>query len=405
MTPGKIRLAYLVTHPIQYQAPLLRRVAADPGIDLTVYFQSDLSLRAYYDADFGRSIEWDVPLLEGYRSEFLPALGGRDRLSLFRPLSYGIVSRLLRERYDFLWVHGYSRWFNWVAMAAARLAGTRVLLRDDATPISRPRSALKRFLKRHIVFRALAWICDGCLATGSRNRDFYRQNGIGPERIFSVPNCVDNDYFAARARAAAPERETLRATLGLDPGRPVILFAAKFRALKRTGDLIAATRLLIERRLCARPPYLLLVGDGAEKAELERQAIPIADSVIFAGFRNQSELPAFLDLCDVFVLPSEFETWGLAVNEAMSASRAVIVSDRVGCAPDLVEDGVNGFRYPCGDVEALARCLAKVLESPETIRALGEGSARLIGGWGLQQDVDGLKAAFAALRHGEETPC
>lgn len=397
MTAGKIRLAYLVTHPIQYQAPLLRRVSADPDIDLSVYFQSDLSVRAYFDADFGRAIEWDVPLLEGYRSEFLPALGGRHRLSALRPFSYGIVRRLLTERYDFLWVHGYSRWFNWVAMAAAFLAGTRVLVRDDATPISRPRSAFKRILKREILFRWLRWACHGFLATGSRNREFYLQNGISPARIFSVPNCVDNDYFRARAQAAAPDREALRASLGLEPGRPVILFAAKFRALKRTGDLIAATRLLIETKACRQPPYLLLVGDGAEKADLERQALPIADSVKFAGFRNQSELPAFFDLCDVFVLPSEFETWGLAVNEAMSAGRAVIVSDRVGCAPDLVQDGVNGFRYPCGDIEALADRLGKVLQSRETIRALGEGSTGIIGQWGLQQDLDGLKDAFAAL--------
>jgi glycosyltransferase involved in cell wall biosynthesis len=396
MTVRKTRIAYLVTHPIQYQAPLLRRIAASPDIDLTVYFQSDISVRSFFDADFGRPIEWDVPLLDGYRSEFLPALGRRDRVSALRPFSYGILRRLFAEKYDFLWVHGYSRWFNWVAMAAARLSSTRVLLRDDATPISRPRSKLKQTLKREILFRWLRAVCDGFLATGTRNREFYLQNGIRPERLFSVPNCVDNDYFAARAQAAAADREALRASLGLEPGRPVILFAGKFRGLKRAGDLIAAVRRLNENG-SSPSPYLILAGDGALRQELENAAHPIADSVRFTGFRNQSELPAFFDLCDVFVLSSEFETWGLAVNEAMSAGRAVIVSDRVGCAPDLVQNGINGFCYPCGDVDALTDCLAKVLHSPETIRAMGEASAAIIAQWGLQQDVDGLRAAFSAL--------
>jgi glycosyltransferase involved in cell wall biosynthesis len=391
----KYRVAYLVTHPIQYQAPLLRLIAAQPDIDLTVFFQSDLSLKAYRDEGFGRSIRWDVDLLEGYRSEFLPAIGRRDTIEGGRPFNYGISSRLRRGRFDVLWVHGTALWFNWVAMLAARMASIPVLMRDEATLISANRSAAKIWLKRQLFFHALGRVCAGFLAIGTLNRRYYLENGITAERIFPVPYCVDNGYFADRAAAAAPQREAFRAKLELEPGRPVILYASKLQRRKRAGDLLAAFAALREMNP-ARKPYLLFVGDGEQRRELEERARPLAGDVRFLGFMNQSELPAIFDLCDVFVLPSDQEPWGLVVNEAMNAGRAVIVSNQVGCGSDLVRDGVNGFVYPVGDAAALAKALASVLRDPAMTQAMGRASAEIIGGWDFQRDLDGLRAA---IRH------
>ena len=145
---AEIRLAYLVTHPIQYQAPLLRRLAREPGVDLTVFFCSDFTARQFLDPTFGRVIEWDVPLLEGYRYEVLPALGGRARLSFFRPFSYGLAKRLREGGFQVLWIHGYNRWFHWLAMWSAKRLGLKVLIRDEATLISAPRNFGKRLLKQ-----------------------------------------------------------------------------------------------------------------------------------------------------------------------------------------------------------------------------------------------------------------
>lgn len=394
------RVAYLVTHPIQYQAPLLRLIAAEPDIELTVFFQSDLSLRGYRDPGFARTVEWDVPLLDGYRHEFLPALGSRDSVEGWRPLSYGIATRLWRGRFDVLWVHGYARWFNWIAIAAARLAGIAVLVRDEATPVSTARSPARILLKR-LFFRVLGAAAHGFLAIGSLNRDYYLQNGIQPRRVFPMPYCVDNDYFARLAQRAAPRRETLRAELGLAPGRPIVLYAAKFTARKRAGDLIAAfSRLRAFTMPTGGRPYLLLAGDGEQRPALEEQARVLGDDVRFLGFRNQSELPALFNLCDVFVLPSAHEPWGLIVNEVMSAGRAVIITDEAGCGPDLVRDGINGFVYPAGDVDALAAALARVLGDPGTAQAMGRASAEIIAGWSFRNDIDGLRTALRAVGGG-----
>src|SRR5579862_4772779 len=91
---NKVRLAYLVSHPIQYQAPLLRRIAQEPDIDLTVLFGSDFSVRGYKDEGFGVGVKWDVPLLDGYRHVFLPALRESQTVSVTSPLNYGIVREL-----------------------------------------------------------------------------------------------------------------------------------------------------------------------------------------------------------------------------------------------------------------------------------------------------------------------
>ena len=386
-----LRLAYVLSHPIQYQSPMIRRIAAEPDIDITVFYQSDFSVRGFFDPGFGREIAWDVPLLDGYRSELLPAWGSRDRLSWIRPLSHGIAARLRAGKFDALWVHGYARWFNWIALAAARRQGIATLLRDEATLISAPRSTARQRAK-HLFMAMLRTQVDGLLAIGSRNRDYYLAHGFAPERIFHMPYCVDNGTFAT---AAAPD--ALRAELRLEPGRPVILFVSKLQARKHPEHLLAAYR-----RLEGPKPYLLFAGDGELRATLEAEAAGDPD-VRFLGFQGQSTLGSLLALADVFVLPSVHEPWGLVVNEAMSAGCALVLSDQVGCAADLVKPGENGLTYPAGDIDALAAALGQVLGTPGLSDRMGAESRRLIAGWSFEEDVAGLRRALAATVPGFAT--
>src|ERR1019366_6483273 len=160
-----MRLAYLVTHPIQYQAPLLKRIAAEPGIDLKVFFCSDISTRPFLDLGFKRQLQWDVPLLDGYDYEFLPAFGGTDHLSFARPWNFGLAERLDQGQFDALWVHGYARLFNWRAIASAKRRGLTVFLRDDVQEFSRTRGPARRLAKR-MFFAVLRQVVDCYLAIG-----------------------------------------------------------------------------------------------------------------------------------------------------------------------------------------------------------------------------------------------
>lgn len=398
---NKVRLAYLVSHPIQYQAPLLRRIAQEPDIDLTVFFGSDFSVRGYKDEGFGVGVKWDVPLVEGYRHEFLPALRDNANPGTFSPLNYGIFTRLRGRKgapgFDVLWVHGYSSVNALHGMLGAKMLDIPVLVRAEPWLGDRERTG-PTLAAKGLFFEVLRGLVDAVLPIGTLNAAYWRHY-LGEEvPQFLMPYAVDNHYFQSRAEEARKGRAALQEELELDPARQVILFASKLQPRKRCGDLLEAYKNLLSLPGHRVQPYLVIVGDGEERAALEKQAADAGlDGVRFCGFRNQSELPRFFDLATVFVLPSRHEPWGLIVNEVMNAGRAVIVSDEVGCQPDLVENGVEGFVFPAGNVAALTDALRKVLATPETAVAMGELGLAKIQGWNFEEDVRGLRGAIAQV--------
>lgn len=400
----KIKLAYLVSHPIQYQAPLLRRIAQEPDIDLTVFYGSDFSIRGYKDEGFGGvGVKWDIPLLDGYRHEFLPVLRDDASVSFARPLNRGILERLRGKKhegpFDVLWVHGYATANSLHAMLAAKSLGIPVLLRGDMWLKDRPRSRPKLALKS-LFFRILRHLVDGVLSVGTLNAAYWRHHLGDDFPQFMMPYAVDNNYFQQRSHISPAERKQLLGELNLDPARPVILFASKLQKRKRCEDLLAAYKQLSHTPGTEPNPYLVIVGDGEERVALEKQAAETGfSSIRFCGFRNQSELPAFFDLATVFVLPSRHEPWGLIVNEVMNAARAVIVSDDCGCQPDLITDGVEGCVFPAGDVDALASALHRVLATPDTATQMGQRGLERINKWSFEEDIQSLRQALAYSTH------
>jgi len=399
----KLRLAYLVSHPIQYQAPLLRRIAQEPDIDLTVFFGSDFSVRGYWDDGFGVDVKWDVPLLEGYRYEFLPVLRDVGTQTITSPLNHGIARHLRGNGsappFDALWVHGYAMVNSLYAMLAAKALGIPVLVRADMWLEDRPRGSTTLLLK-NLYFRLLGQLVDGVLSVGTRNEAYWRHY-LGDDFPQSLmPYAVDNEYFQRRSHEARARRSSLLAELNLDPARPVILFASKLQRRKRCADLLEAYLRLSPAPGIEPHPYLLIVGDGEERAALEQQAAASScEGIRFCGFRNQSELPGFFDIASVFVLPSQHEPWGLIVNEVMNASRAVIVSDDVGCAPDLITDGVEGCIFPVGDIDALTNALRRVLASPATAEEMGRRALARIETWSFEEDIQALRRALEQVTH------
>ena len=391
MNKKPFRVAYLVSHPIQYQAPLLRLIASHPAFEMKVFFLHNSSAN-YFDPGFGRNIAWDTPLLDGYDYETLPAHGPKA-VSFWHG---GLSERLRPDRFNILWTHGYSHPTNARAIAIAHRRGIKVLMRGESTLKSGSDAPLRKALK----LRFLRWCfprCAGFLSIGAMNREFYRAHGIGEDRLFEVPYAVDNEFFQGKTRQARPHRESLRESLGLEPGRPIILFAGKLLPHKRPADLLEAyTRLSADG---SEPhPYLLFAGSGVEQERLAaRVAATGWGSVRLLGFQNQTELPRLFDLCDLFVLPSDFEPWGLVVNEVMNAGKALLVSDAAGCAPDLVVPGGNGWLFRAGDIESLAAALRTALRDPGQLAVMGRRSLGRIGQWSFREDVEGLIAAATSV--------
>jgi glycosyltransferase involved in cell wall biosynthesis len=377
--PSPLRLGILVSHPIQYFVPVYRVVARDPRLDLTVLYRTRMGVDAYHDPGFGQTLKWDVPLLDGYNSEFLS-----DKTTL-AGLESKVVPSLLRHRFDVLILHGYDRSTNLLALAVAKLMGTRVLVRGDTRlqPHHGHAPTAKRVFKR-LVIR----LFDGYLAIGSLNRDYYIALGASQERIHFSPFCVDNSAFALKGEAWESARAAFRANHGLPRDAVVVLFASKLIERKRPDDLIRAFSRVTPRYPDA---WLVMVGSGeAEPAARALVAELALEQVRFVGFQNQSALPAVYAGSDLFVLPAEAEPWGLVVNEVMAAGLPVIISDDVGAAPDLVAGAGAGLVYPVGDVGALAEAMGQLLQDGLRRRAFGVRARQVIRDW----DVDACAGAL-----------
>ena len=393
MTGKPISLAYFVTHPIQYQAPLLRMIAAEPSINLKVFFAADYSLTRHFDPGFGREIEWDVDLTDGYDYEILPALNPETPLSVLHPISYGVFWRILTGGFDAIWCHSYARPSHMMAILAARLSGKKVFLRDEDNLYSSDPPPARAFIKKYLL-QIVNRLVHGVLTIGKMNREFYASQGFPDRKLFSMPYAVDNDWFKTRIAEAMPRQGTLRRELGIAPDQAVILFAAKFQPRKRGDDLIRAFHRIATDGT-SKNACLVMVGDGEmDDAWRGLAGEALGKRIHFVGFKGMLELPAYFDLCDVFVIPSALEPWGLVLNEVLNAGKPVIVTDQVGSAYDLVEHGKNGFMLETGNIDQLSDALRKIIADPVAAQKMGTHSLEIIRDWSFTQDVEGLKSAL-----------
>lgn len=382
------RLGIVVTHPIQYQVPLFRQLAAHPSIDLSVFFTTNHGVVPSYDQGFGRDVKYDIPLLDGYRYEFVSNWSLRPSPSTpLGAINPRLPGAILRAHLDALLVHGWSNLSAWIAYLAAAASGTHYLIRGDSQPDS-PSLSWKKALPKRAIVGTLIRNASGCLAIGSRNREFYRLYGARPSQIFDAPYSVDTARFSDAAMRARLQRTERLATLGLNPTRPLVLFSAKLQPWKRPFDVIDALDLLDG---CAN---LVVVGDGPLRAEIEDRA-RTRPWMSVLGFVNQTQIADWYGISDIFVLPSEREPWGLAVNEAMAAGTIPIVSDAVGCSDDLVTPDI-GFIFPTADIAALAHAIdtaCRITDLPlrrATIRSRAER-------WGLDATVRGVVTALETI--------
>jgi glycosyltransferase involved in cell wall biosynthesis len=386
-----MRLAVLSSHPIQYQAPLFRRLAIRLNGALEVFFCHEHGVRPSFDHGFGRVIQYDVPLTEGYRHRFLRNLAPHPSLTFRGQISPEIVPLLARGGFDAVVVHGYASVTNLLAILGRWRHRPRVLLRGDSSILLRPAARSRRVAKQ-LLLRPLFRRVDHFLAAGTANRRYYESFGVPPERITLAPYSVDNEYFAARSEAARLDPATYRARHGLPQGRPLFVFCGKLIPLKRPFDLLHAFAVARRQAPCG----LAIIGDGeltdAVRAEVAR--LGLADDVKLLGFRNQSEIPELFGCADALVLPSMIEAWGLVMNEAMACGLALTASDRVGGAGDLIQD--NGAIFPTGDVQALGAILSEWATTPSLLERHKRASLARIQDWSMERTVDGFVAGVHA---------
>lgn len=392
------KISFLLSHPIQYFSPLFREMAKHPQIDLTVYYCSDESIRGVKDVGFGKEVKWDIPLLEGYKYKFLKNYSPKP--TIFKPpyglINLGIVREILNNDYDAMIVHGLNYITYLITFITAILRRTPIFIRAES-PINqemvKPRwkVTLKKLLLGSL-FKRFA----GFLAIGTENREFYKFYGVSDEKIFFTPYAIENERFMKNYEELLSKKDELKKEHGIPLDKVVILFSGKLIDKKRPMDLLMAyEKVSLENKA------LVYIGDGYLRRDLEEYVREKKlENVYFLGFKNQTELPKYYIMADIFVLPSSVgETWGLVVNEAMCFHLPVIVSDMVGCGSDLVKHGENGLIYPVGDIDKLADCLLRLLQDQALREKMGKLSIEIISKWSYKEDIEGILTALEYVRN------
>lgn len=381
-----MRIAVVSSHPIQYNAPLFRELSQRPGIDLRVFYGWEGTAQKN-DPEFGKPIDWDIPLLEGYEWEVVPNRARDPGTHHFGGINNPeMISRIENWGVDAVLVYGWA--FRTHLGVMRHFKGRRlVMFRGDSTLRSGAGGRVKLLFRRAV----LRWVyrnVDIALYPGQMNHEYLRACGVGEDRMAWMPHAIDTARFgdADADQAAAVER----AGMGIGEGDIAFLFAGKFVPRKECGLLIAAFREVAshDERI-----HLVMVGDGPLESELRAMATNFP-RIHFLGFRNQTQMPTVYRIGDCFVLPSNRETWGLGVNEAMASARPVIASDSVGAAPDLVRGKQYGEVFSTGSVIALAAALRRFILPRDQLRLLGEDARVAMNSWSIPAASDALLAAL-----------
>jgi len=383
-----VRLAIVSTHPIQYYAPIFQLLARSKGLRVKVFYTwSQAAGGSVADAGFGRSINWDIPLREGYESEFVANVARRPGTGHFLGLrNPGLIRAVEAWGADAVLVFGWN--------AASHLATlvhfkgrVPVFFRGDSTLLDRS-SWWRGTLRRAV----LSWVyrhVDVAIAVGSNNRDYFRWCGIPADRIAFAPHAIDTKRFADPGGTHEQRAAQWRQELAIPDGARTLVYAGKLQPKKDPTLLLEAfTR-------CAAAGHLVFVGDGELESELRVRAANLSD-VHFLPFQNQQAMPAVYRLGDVFVLPSRGpgETWGLALNEAMATGRPVVAGDKVGGARDLVTPGVNGWVFESGSLPQLTTIVRNALTCEHaSLAAMGVAAEMASTRWSVEAAAAGIESA------------
>ena len=382
-----MRLTVVMTHPIQYYSPWFRFIASDISeLELTVLYASEPS-PSQQGAQFGTDFVWDIPLREGYRSKVLRPMAadadfGSERFWGVNVRDVGAA--IEQSKPDAVLVSGWHSITLVRAILACGRRGIPLLYRGDTHLADRGTSPLWRVRTRWLLRRF-----DRYLSVGRRAREYLGSFGVPDTLIHDSPHAVHNEFFAESARPfqAPAKRAKARSELDVSEDAFVVLFVGKLEPKKRPDDLLRALPLL------EKPAVLLVVGSGTLEQECRELAAELAVDVRWCGFMNQSELGRAYGMSDCLALPSGWgETWGLVVNESMACGLPCVVSDRVGCAPDLVESGHTGEVFPFGDPAELARAVERVRSGESRAEACRER----VHNFSFDAATEGLLAACRA---------
>jgi glycosyltransferase involved in cell wall biosynthesis len=390
--PPPKRICFVVSHPIQYIAPLYQRLARRHDIAIKVFFTWHAGGEATEDRGFGRAIAWDIPLTEDYEFELVPnvaAAPGTDRFFGLRNPT--LLDRVMAWRPDVVHVTGWAWLSHLQLLRVLHRRGVPTLFFGDSHVLDDKRSGLRWHIKSAVLRRVYSW--PTCVLTvGSANRAYFEGFGVAPAKLYRCPHSIDVGRFGGAAEELERQASRWRSELQIASGQRVLLYAGKFVPKKRPIELMRAVE-----QLCDRSVVLVLAGGGELQEEIDAIAAANPSRFRVLPFQNQSRMPIVYRLGDIFVLPSGHgESWGLAVNEALACGRPVIVSDRVGCAHDVV-DATCGRIFGWNDWSEFGKAVKELFDNPNRLADMRRSAANRALGFDVSVTEASLIAAIQSV--------
>ena len=391
----KISIFIYALHPIMYQTPIFRQFQTRYGeeANLEVFFGSDLSLRPIYFEETGTTFKPDTPdLLEGFNYKILQNFTFKEKSGFFSRFNPGIIWPLLFRRPSVVLIHGYETTTAWMLLLICLVLRIKLMWRGEVTLKDQDKIRNKNFRQnvRHFILKRFLSCFDVLLYSCRGNKEFI-QHIVGPscgDKLVEIPCAVNNDFFKAENDRLYKSKNQIRLDLGVADNEFVIAFCARLTSRKNPLDLLEAVAMSNMPNL-----VILFIGDGPLRSSLEKKASYLGVKTIFTGFVNQSEVSRYYIVSDCAVNISSYDPSPKALNEAMNFSLPVIVTEVIGTAYDLVDDGGNGFIIKNSDVDTLSKRL-KFLNSNRLIaKEMGERSFSRISRYTMDTNAQSLWSA------------
>lgn len=382
MTP--IRVVFIISHPIQYYVPILTGLVERGNIDLKVFYTWGEQSINKFDPGFNRVVEWDVPLLEGYSYEFLNNTAQDPGTHHFNGIvNPDIIQRIEEYNPDKIVVFGWS-FKSHLAVLKYFKGKVPIYFRGDSHLLTK-QSLVKRLIRKLYLNRIYRNV-DFPIAVGTNNKEYYKWVGIKEKNIFFAPHAINESRFVVYTDELKHKVADFKSELKIPEQHIVFLYTGKFEYRKNLQTLIQA-KLNLKDQQCT----LLMVGNGPDEEMLKNMA-STDPNIRFVGFMNQSQMPMIYRSADVFVLPSVSETWGLGINEAMNCGLAIIASDKVGSAVDLITN--NGYIFEAGNSDMLSVKMKELIQHNNILMEMKEKSIINIKDWSINKLVVNFENAL-----------
>jgi glycosyltransferase involved in cell wall biosynthesis len=385
------KLAIITTHPVQYNVPLFQILHSNKKIEIKVFYTwGDDVLIKKFDPGFNINVDWDLPMIQNYSCQFCLNIAKNKGSHHF----FGIDNPYLFDNLkdyspDGILLFGW-RFKSHLNVLRHFKGKIPIMFRGDSTLVDN-----KGFFKNKLRLLFLKWIyrnVDIALFTGKNNYDYFIASGLKSSQLIFAPHAVDNVRFGNLSNEIKEFSFKIKESLSILSEDFVFLYTGKFEPKKDLLFLIEA----FKNAALGNKVHLILAGSGIQENEI-KHSVRNCKNIHVIGFINQLNIPAIYEMADVFVLPSKGpnETWGLSVNEAMANGKAVMVSNKCGCAIDLVKG--NGYVFESGNSLDLISKLKFICSDRNNVEKLKLNSKNIIQSYSLENLASVIESVVIGL--------